>query len=91
MECGSYVYTATASIIRHKGLHDATTTASSTVTVLVVETNGSLVAAGRLKSRGQPQEYVFTIVDAFVPIQLLCFQHEIYPSNTTKSKLERFI
>ena len=29
-----------------------TTTASSTVTVLVVETNGSLVADGRPKSRG---------------------------------------
>ena len=40
---------------RHKRLHDkdyATTTASSTITVLVVETNGSLVADGRRKSRG---------------------------------------
>ena len=40
---------------RHKGWHDkdyATTTASSTVTVLVVETNGSLVADGLPKSHG---------------------------------------
>ena len=37
------------------------------------------------------QEYVFTIVDAFDRIQLLCFQREIYLSNTTTNKLERFI
>ena len=34
---------------------------------------------------------IFTIVDTFDRIQLLCFQHEISLSNTTKSELERFI
>ena len=51
----------------------------------------SLVADGLTKSYGLPQEYVFTIVGTFDRIQLLCFQREIYLSNTTKNKLERFI
>ena len=34
---------------------------------------------------------VFTIADTFDRIQLLCFHHEIALSNTTNSKLERFI
>ena len=37
------------------------------------------------------KEYVFTIVEAFDHIQLLCFQREIYLSNTTNSKREHFI
>ena len=55
----------------------ATTTTSSTVTVLAVETNGSLVADGLPKSCEYLQEYVVTIVDSFDHIQLLCFQHKI--------------
>ena len=38
-----------------------------------------------------PWVYVFTIVDIFDRIQLLCFQREISLSNTTKSELECFI
>ena len=49
---------------RHNRWHDkdyATTTASSTVTVLVVETNGSLVAHGRPKSRAFNVKSTFPI------------------------------
>ena len=66
-------------------------TPGSTVTVLVVENKRQSVVDGLTRSRGLPQEYVFTIVDTFNRIQLLCFQREISLSNTTKSEHERFI
>ena len=93
MQC---VYAAKAFIVRDtRGdttRTTATNTADSTVTVLVVENKRqSLVADGLPNPVGSPQEYVFTIVDTFDRIQLLCFQREISLSNTTKSELELFI
>ena len=65
-----------------------TTTASSTITALVVENKRQNLVVQRLP--WEPQKYVFTIVDTFDRIQLLCFQCEISLSNATKSELEHF-
>ena len=65
---------------RHNGWHDndyGTTTASSTVTVLVAETNGSLIVDGLNPVGSHRKLCVFTTVDAFDRIQLLSFQRKI--------------
>ena len=63
-----------------------TTTASSTITALVVENKRQNLVVQRLP--WEPQKYVFTIVDTFDRIQLLCCQCEIISlSNATKSEL----
>ena len=71
----------------------ATTTASSTVTMIVVENKRQSLEADRLPKiiPCMVATGIFYHRDTFDHIQLLCFQREISFPNATKSEFEHFM